>query len=51
MGVEALGPVKVQWPSVGKCQGWEEGVGKCPHRNRRREDVIGGFRRGNWESE
>jgi hypothetical protein len=29
MGGEALGPVKVQCPSVGECQGGEEGMGGC----------------------
>jgi hypothetical protein len=28
MGVEALGPVMVQCPSVGECQGSEVGVGR-----------------------
>ena len=45
-----FGPVKAQCPSVGKFQGSEVGVGRWggehPHRSRRREDGIGGFRGG-----
>jgi hypothetical protein len=36
MGGEALGPVKVLCPSVGKCQGQEAGVGVLVSRGRRR---------------
>jgi hypothetical protein len=45
VGSEALGPVKAQFSSVGKCQGSEVGVGKWEveqvHRSREREDGIG----------
>jgi hypothetical protein len=34
MGGEALGPVKVLCPSVGECQGQEEGVGGLGNRGR-----------------
>ena len=50
---EALGPVKAQCPSVGECQGREEGVGRWvgehPHRSRGRRDgmeISGG---GTWK--
>jgi len=39
--IEALGPVKAQYPSVGECQGSEVG-GKHPHRRRRRRYGRGG---------
>ena len=32
MGGEALGPVKVLYPSVGECQGQEAGVGRLMSR-------------------
>jgi hypothetical protein len=34
MGGETLGPVKVLCPSVGECQGQEEGVGGLVSRGR-----------------
>jgi hypothetical protein len=34
MGGEALGPVKVLCPSIGKCQGQEVGVGGLGRRGR-----------------
>ncbi|EAA20077.1 hypothetical protein [Plasmodium yoelii yoelii] len=44
MGGEALSPVKIQCPSVGKYQGREAGVGGCvgkhPHRSRVRVHGI-----------
>jgi hypothetical protein len=53
MGVETIGSEKAQCPSVGKCQGREEGMGGWvsdhPYRSRRREEGIEGFQRGNWE--
>jgi hypothetical protein len=45
MGGEALGPVKVLFPSVGECQGQEEGVDGLV--NRRRGEVIWDFHRRN----
>ena len=45
MGGEALGPVKVLCPSIGECQGQEEGVGGLGSRGR--GEGIGDFRRGN----
>jgi hypothetical protein len=45
MGGEALGLVKVIYPSVGECQGQEAGVGGLVSRGR--WEGIGGFRRGN----
>jgi hypothetical protein len=51
MGRKVLGPVKVQCPNVGECQGGEVGVGRWVgeylHRSRKREDGIGSFRWGN----
>ena len=44
MGGEAIGPVKVLWPSMGECQGQEAGVGGLVRRGR--EERIGGFYRG-----
>ena len=41
MGGEALGPVKVLWPSIGECQ--EAGVGGLGSRGR--EERLGDFRR------
>jgi hypothetical protein len=46
MGGEALGPVKVLCPSMGKCQGHEEGV-EDGLGNRGRQVRIGIFQRGN----
>jgi hypothetical protein len=47
MGGEALGYVKAIYPSVGECQSWEAGVGRCvlehPHRSRGRGEGIRGF--------
>jgi hypothetical protein len=34
MGGRALGPEKALWPSVGKCQGQEAGVGRLLSRGR-----------------
>ena len=55
MGREALGPEKVQCPSVGKCQGREAGVGgwegEYHYRSRGRGDGIEGFWRGNWKGD
>jgi hypothetical protein len=34
MGGEALGPVKALYPSIGKCQGQEVGVGGLVSRRR-----------------
>ena len=45
MGEDALGPVKVLFPSIGECQGQEVGVGGLVSRGR--EEGIGGFQRGN----
>jgi hypothetical protein len=45
MGEEALGLMKVICPSVGECQGQEEGVGVLV--NRGKGEGIGTFRRGN----
>jgi hypothetical protein len=45
MGGEALGPVKVIFPSIGECQDQEVGVGGLVRRGI--EDWIGGFQRGN----
>jgi hypothetical protein len=47
MGGEALCPVKVLCPSRGECQRQEAGV-PCLVR-RGRQEVIGGFQRGNQE--
>jgi hypothetical protein len=53
MGEEALGLVKAVCPSLGKCQGREEGVGRrvgehlC--RSRGKGDRKRGFQRGNQE--
>ena len=44
MGIEDLGPVKAQCPSVGECQDRDMGVV-----SRGREDGIGGFQRENQE--
>jgi hypothetical protein len=41
MGGEALGPVKVLCPSLGKFQGQEAGVGELGSRGK--EKGIGGF--------
>jgi hypothetical protein len=47
-GRRGLGPVKDPYPSVGECQGRVVGVGgwvrEYPHRNRRSEKEIKGFR-------
>ena len=45
MGGEALDPVKVLFPSVGKCQVQEAGVGGLGSRGS--EERIGDFQRGN----
>jgi len=46
MGREALGPVKVHFPSVGECQGLDVGMGgwegEHPHRRRGRGYGRGG---------
>jgi hypothetical protein len=47
MGGEAVGPVKVLWPSIGECQGQEVGVGGFVSRGRGED--IGVFQRGNRE--
>jgi hypothetical protein len=47
MGGEALGPMKVQCPSVGECQDQEVGVGGLVSRGR--GERIGGFLNGNRE--
>lgn len=52
MGGEALGPVKARCPSVGECQGREEGgngweVGEHSHRSRGRGHGMGVF---GWET-
>ena len=44
MGREAFGPVKVLCPSIGDCQGQEEGVGGLVSREGAR---VGGFPREN----
>jgi hypothetical protein len=44
---EALGPVKVLCPSIGKCQGQEAGVGGLVGTGKR--EGIGGFQRVNEE--
>jgi hypothetical protein len=48
MGGEALGPKKARCPSVGEFEVREVGVGgwvrEHPHRSRRRDNGIGGFR-------
>jgi hypothetical protein len=44
MGGEALGPVKVLCPSIGECQGQEEGMGGLGSRGRGRR--IGDFSEG-----
>jgi hypothetical protein len=36
MGGEALGPVKVLCPCIGKCQGQEAGIGELGNRGRGR---------------
>jgi hypothetical protein len=41
---EALGPMKVLYPSLGECQGQEAGVGGLVSRGRR--DGIGGVSEG-----
>ena len=38
MGGEALGPVKSRCPSVGECQGQEEGVSRLVSRGKGRGD-------------
>jgi hypothetical protein len=43
MGGEALGPVKVLWPSIGECQDQEAGVGGVVSRGK--GDGIGDFRK------
>ena len=45
MGGEALGPVKVIFPSIRDCQGQEAGVGRLGSRGRGK--MIEGFVRGN----
>ena len=45
MGGEAIGPVTVQCPSVGECQGQEPGVGGLV--SRESGERIGDFQRGN----
>jgi hypothetical protein len=47
MAGEALGPVKVPYPSIGECQGQEAGVGNLL--SRERTEGIGGFQMGNQE--
>jgi hypothetical protein len=47
MGRETLGPVKVQCPSVEKCQDMEAGVGEVVSRGRRVGIVV--LQRGNQE--
>jgi hypothetical protein len=47
MGGEALGPVKVQYPSRGECHGQEAGVGGLV--NRGEGKGLGDFQRGNQE--
>ena len=52
MGGEALGPVKIQCPSAGECQGGQEGVGEWVSTLMESGgERIGweGFQRGNWE--
>jgi hypothetical protein len=44
MGAEALGPVKVLCPIIGKCQGQKAGVGGLGSRGR--GERIGDFQRG-----
>ena len=44
MGGEAVGSVKVLYPSIGECQGQEAVVGGLGSRGRR--ERIGDFRRG-----
>ena len=46
---EALGYVKAHCTSVGECQDREQGLRGLVSRGK--EDVIGGFRRGNVERE
>jgi hypothetical protein len=38
MGREALGPMKVLYPSIGECQGQKAGVGRLVSMGRRGED-------------
>jgi hypothetical protein len=45
MGGGDLDPVKVLYPSIGKCPGQEAGVGVLGRRGRR--ERIGDFQRGN----
>jgi hypothetical protein len=45
VGGEALGPVKVLYPSIGKCHGQETGVGRLG--SRAREKGMGDFGWGN----
>jgi hypothetical protein len=45
MGVEALSPVKVLYPTIEECHGQEVGVGGLVSRGRGK--VIGNFQRGN----
>jgi hypothetical protein len=47
MGGEAFGAVKILCPSVGECQGQEEGVGVLVSMGS--DEGKGGFRRGNQE--
>ena len=47
MGGEAIGPVKVLCPNIGKCQGQEAGEGGLM--SRKSGEWIGGFQRGNQE--
>ena len=49
MGREALGPVKVLCPSIGDCQGQEEGVGGLVSRGSGEEIGEGDFWRANQE--
>ena len=47
MGGEALGPEQARCSIVGECQDREAGVGGLV--SRRRDEGIGGFRRGNQQ--
>jgi hypothetical protein len=46
-GAENFGPVKALYPSVGKFESLR--LDDHPCGSRAREEMIGGFRRGNWE--
>ena len=50
MGGEALGPGKVLLPSVGECQGQEDGVGGLVNRGRGKGEGDRDLWRGNQES-